>query len=72
MWGLIPRKKIYDENYDNLRDMATKKANIHKEEVEITTKAIKDGLSDNKMYCKHCGDLIDSDSEFCKHCGKRQ
>ena len=34
--------------------------------------AIKDGLSDNKMYCKHCGDLIDSDSEFCKHCGKRQ
>ena len=52
--------------------MATKKANIHKDEVEITTKAIKDGLSDNKMYCKHCGDLIDSDSEFCKHCGKRQ
>ena len=70
--GINSKKKIYDENYDNLRDMATKKANIHKEEVEITTKAIKDGLSDNKMYCKHCGDLIDSDSEFCKHCGKRQ
>ena len=70
--GINSKKKIYDENYDNLRDIATKKANIHKEEVEITTKAIKDGLSDNKMYCKHCGDLIDSDSEFCKHCGKRQ
>ena len=26
--------------------------------------------SDNQMYCKHCGKLVDSDSEFCKYCGK--
>ncbi len=24
----------------------------------------------NKMYCKHCGIQIDSDSKFCKACGK--
>lgn len=27
--------------------------------------------SDNQMYCKHCGKLVDTDSEFCKHCGKK-
>jgi len=24
----------------------------------------------DKMYCKHCGAQIDSDSKFCKACGK--
>lgn len=26
----------------------------------------------SKMYCKHCGAQIDSDSKFCKVCGKEQ
>lgn len=28
--------------------------------------------ANTKMYCKHCGVQIDSDSKFCKSCGKEQ
>lgn len=39
-------------------------------------KSVKDGVSEEKtedtMYCKHCGKLIDADSKFCKHCAKEQ
>ena len=24
-----------------------------------------------RLYCRHCGKLIDADSSFCKHCGKK-
>ena len=26
----------------------------------------------NKLYCRHCGTLIDANSKFCSHCGKEQ
>lgn len=40
---------------------------------------IKDGKKNNyncrikmdRMFCRHCGKLIDGDSEFCRYCGKR-
>lgn len=66
------RKNILDGNEDTLRDMSTRTANINKEGIEITTRAIKDGLSSNSIYCKHCGKSIDEDSKFCKFCGKEQ
>jgi len=66
------RKNILDENEDTLRNMATRSANINKEGIEITARAIKDGLSRNSIYCKHCGHSIDEDSKFCKFCGKEQ
>lgn len=66
------RKKVVDENEEALRDLKTKEANISKDSIEITAKAIKDGFSDNKVYCKYCGALIDEDSKFCKKCGKEQ
>lgn len=25
----------------------------------------------NKMFCRHCGSQIDSDSEYCRYCGKK-
>lgn len=35
-------------------------------------KGIKEGLKeDNMIFCKHCGETIDSDSTFCKRCGKQ-
>ena len=35
-------------------------------------KGFKEGLTDdNRVYCKHCGAQIDSDSNFCKKCGKK-
>ena len=34
---------------------------------------VKDGLTgeNSEIYCKYCGNLIDSDSDFCKYCGKK-
>ena len=65
-------KYMLDENEENLKDMATKSANISKEGIEITTRAIKDGLTKESKYCKYCGEAIDEDSKYCKKCGKEQ
>lgn len=62
--------KILTENEELSKDSSRKKGNIAKEEIEIKTRAIKEGLSGKKVYCKHCGSLIDEDSKFCKSCGK--
>lgn len=65
------KKNILDKHEDVLRDMATREANIYKDGISVTTKAIKDGLVGDSVYCKHCGALIDEDSKFCKKCGKK-
>lgn len=75
--GIDTEKAILDKNEDTLRDNVTRKANINKEGIEITTKAIKDGLSsesDNKntKYCIECGKKIPTDAKFCLYCGKEQ
>lgn len=59
-----------DYSKEDLEDIADAAAYILADSIKIKAKAIKDGLSDEKMYCKHCGNLIDSDSTFCKKCGK--
>lgn len=66
------KKKILNKNKENLKDIADAEAYILSDSIKTKAKAIKDGLSDEKMYCKHCGNLIDSDSIFCKKCGKKQ
>lgn len=66
------QKGILDQNEDALREGERKRASIEKEGIEIKTRAIKDGLTKNIMYCKHCGAAIDEDSKFCKACGKKQ
>ena len=65
-------KNILDNNEDILKDMSRKRANINKEGIEITTRAIKKGLTETKKYCKYCGKDIDIDSKFCSFCGKEQ
>ena len=70
--GVQIRKNIMDENEDVLRDLSKREAEIAKDKIEITARAIKDGLSGSQVYCKHCGKLIDEDSKFCKSCGKEQ
>ena len=70
--GIKTKKNIIDANEENLTDMATKSANISKESIEITARAIKNGLTSDKLYCKHCGKSIDADSKFCKFCGKEE
>lgn len=65
-------KEILDNNEEIMKDNVTRKANINKKGIEITAKAIKEGLTNNKVYCKYCGKLIDSDSKYCKACGRAQ
>ena len=65
-------KNILDEHEDNLTEIVTKGANITKEGIETTVRAIKDGITKDKCFCKHCKTSIDSDSKFCKKCGKEQ
>ncbi len=65
-------KEILDNNEEIMKDNVIRKANINKEGIEIATSAIKNGLSNNKIYCKYCGKLIDGDSKYCKVCGREQ
>lgn len=70
--GINAEKEILDNNEETMIENATRKANINKKGIEITANAIKEGLNGSKIYCKHCGKLIDEDSKFCKSCGKEQ
>ena len=56
-----------------MRDITSNLADASKEGIKTTTRAIKEGLTeDETVYCKHCGASIDSDSTFCKNCRKEQ
>lgn len=69
------QNNIINQNEDALRNIATKQADIHKDAITTTVRAIKDGFTgDNEptIYCKHCGATIDADSRYCKTCGKEQ
>ena len=65
-------KEVLDNSEDIMKENIIRKAKINKEGIEIATTAIKNGLSNNKIYCKYCGKLIDGDSKYCKVCGKEQ
>ena len=64
-------KYIQQENKEYFKDIASNAADIASEAITKTTTAIKTGL-DDKIFCKHCGEKIDSDSKFCNKCGKEQ
>lgn len=65
-------KEILTDKEEDLKYMADKNAEISKDAITKTTRAIKDGLTDEVVFCKHCGAEIDADSSFCKKCGKQQ
>ena len=66
------KKEILTEKEEDLKYVADKQANISKDAITTTTRAIKEGFIDNMIYCRHCGAKIDADSKFCKKCGKQQ
>lgn len=59
-----------EESKEDIESISTNMSNATKEGVEITARAIKEGLLEESIFCKHCGAKIDADSKFCKHCGK--
>ena len=69
--SLKSAKYIQQENKEEFKDIASTTADIASEAISKTTTAIKNGL-DNKIFCKYCGEKIDSDSKFCNKCGKEQ
>ena len=63
------RKKILDENEDNLKDIKDAETRINKDAIRETASAVKEGFTGKGIYCKHCGKTIDKDSKYCKYCG---
>ena len=61
---------IIENNEDKLTNIVEKASDLGSIAVEKTARAIKNGLTEKGVYCKHCGKTIDTDSMFCKHCGK--
>ena len=66
------QKHILNENKEDLKDIADTQAEVSKDAVKTVANAVKVGLEEEKMFCKHCGKEIDKDSKFCQHCGKEQ
>lgn len=64
-------KYIQQQNKEDMQEIITTQAEMHKEAVAMTASAVKEGLADTK-FCKHCGAKIDEDSRFCKECGGEQ
>lgn len=70
--GIKSAKYIQEENKEDFKDMANTTVDITSEAITKVTRSIKNGLEEEKVYCKHCGSLIDADSKFCRECGKEQ
>jgi len=65
-------KHIQEENKEDIKDIVNTTVDITGDAISKVSKSIKNGLEEDKMYCKHCGALIDKDSIFCNRCGKEQ
>ncbi len=64
------KKYMMEESQDDIKNIADMSADAGKDAVTTVVKAVKEGISGEKIFCKYCGGEIDSDSIFCKHCGK--
>lgn len=65
-------RPIAEEGFDKgVQKVTPVIGNVAKE----IAKGIKTGLSDDNnttgIYCKYCGEKVDSDSTFCKKCGQK-
>ena len=95
IWAFTPQinktvietnKYLQQENKENLTAIANTGAEINREAVATTARAIKEGWTDGQTatlplqqddvdpqkFCKHCGQKIDADSTFCTVCGGKQ
>lgn len=64
------KKRILDENEDDLKDIKDTEVRINKDAIRESAKAIKEGFT-GTTFCKFCGASIDDDSKYCKACGKK-
>ena len=66
------QKYIIDQNQEDLKDLSSQTGEIASAGVKHVAKAAKEGFTEDKIFCKHCGAEIDADSKFCSYCGKEQ
>ena len=66
------QKYMMDESKEDLKSISNDMAYATKDGIKTVAGAIKEGFTQNKIFCKHCGSEIDEDSKFCKKCGKEQ
>ena len=66
------QKYIQEENKEALKEISDTTAEIHANAVKTIANAAAEGFSQNTVFCKECGEKIDSDSKFCRHCGTKQ
>ena len=64
-------KYIQQENREDLKDMAPTSAEISEDAVSTLAAAFRESGRPDKIFCKHCGAAIDSDSVFCSKCGRK-
>jgi len=65
-------KYMMDESKEDFKSISDNMAYATKDGIKTTARAIKEGFTEESVYCKHCGSEIDNDSKFCKKCGKEQ
>ena len=65
-------KYMMDESKEDFKSISDNMAYATKDGIKTTARAIKEGFTEDNIYCKHCGSEIDNDSKFCKKCGKEQ
>ena len=63
---------LMDESKEDMMNLSDDISDITSIGIEKSARAFKNGLSDNRIYCKHCGKAIDADSKYCNYCGERQ
>lgn len=69
--GVKATRYMIDESKNDINSISTDLAEATSDGIEITTRAIKKGFTEDKsIFCKHCGTKIDKDSKFCNKCGK--
>lgn len=66
------QKYAMDESKDDLKSISDNAAYATKDGIRVAAGAIKEGFTQNSIFCKYCGKRIDEDSRFCKNCGKEQ
>ena len=66
------QKYMVEESKEDIKSISDNVSYATKDGIKTTVGAIKEGLAEDKIFCKHCGNEIDSDSIFCKNCGKEQ
>ena len=63
---------MVDESKEDMKVVADGMADATHDAIRDTVSAVREGLTEDSVYCKHCGKPIDRDSRFCKECGGEQ